>query len=555
MRIQQDAFQAKSQTLWLRLSLIAPLYFGLISLAHGWGSNWVQDDARIHIVWLQRLVDPELFPNDLIAQYYQSIQAVGFKLFYAAFAKLGIAPLLLAKLLPTALALVATGYLFYLTLEFLPYPACGFWTTLFLNQNVWLKDDLISATPRAFVYPLLLAFLYYLARQKDLPMLLTVGLMALFYPQLALVELGVLALRLRTHRDLWLLLAAGLLVAITILPFRAAATQQFGALATAAQMQQMPEFGLGGRREYFGVTPVRFWLQGASGLRLPLFPPILWLSLALPWWLRREPKISANIQLLGQLLGQLLLSSAAAFLLAHLLFPALYLPSRYSFYSLRVTMATAAGIVMFLTLRSLWGRWSGLLQMLLGLLVALVIAVPAVPALFLPVQGWVQGEYPALYRWLASQPKTSLIASLSPEADNLPAFTQRLVLVSRELALAYHPAFYAAMQQRTIDLIGAHYSADLADLQAVLRQYGIDFLVLDAQFAQPEFLTEQDWLIHSSFGDIVSDQANLLKAGIKPALTQVIQPCTVFREKNLSILDAACISKIKSGDGKAISLS
>ena len=102
----------KGETRWLLLSLTVPLYFGLISLARGWGEYSVQDDARLHIVWLQTLIDPDLFPNDLIAQYYQSIQAVGFRLFYAAFAKLGLEPLLLAKLLPTGLALVATGYCF-----------------------------------------------------------------------------------------------------------------------------------------------------------------------------------------------------------------------------------------------------------------------------------------------------------------------------------------------------------------------------------------------------------------------------------------------------------
>ena len=364
--------------------------------------------------------------------------------------------------------------------------------------------------------------------------------MSLFYPQLALVELGVLALRLRTRRDFWLLGAAVILVALTVLPFQQTA-RQFGALATAAQMQQMPEFGLGGRREYFGVTPLRFWLQGASGLRLPLFPPILWLSLGLPWCMRRVPEISAEIRLLRQLL----IASVGTFLLAHLLFPKLYLPSRYTFYSLRVVMATAAGIVMFLAVRSLWGRLRGVARLGTGLLIALIIAVPAVPALFLPVQGWVKGDYPTLYRWLSSQPKTTLIASLAPEADNLPAFTQRSVLVSRELALAYHPAFYAVMQQRTIDLIGAHYSADLADLQAVIRKYEIDFLVLDAQFAQPDFLTQQDWLIHSSFQAIVTDRVNLLKAGVVPALTQAIQPCTTLSDQNLSILDAACVSKIK----------
>jgi hypothetical protein len=52
--------------------------------------------------------------------------------------------------------------------------------------------------------------------------------------------------------------------------------------------------------------------------------------------------------------------------------------------------------------------------------------------------------------------------------------------------------------------------------------------------------------VHSSFQAVVLDRIRLLKVGVVPALTQTIQPCTTLREKNLQILDAACISKIEA---------
>lgn len=73
----------------------------------------VQDDARIHIVWLQQFVDPQLFPNDLFAKYYQAIQPIGFKGFYWAVAQLGIEPLWFAKFLPLLLSLFTTTYCFW----------------------------------------------------------------------------------------------------------------------------------------------------------------------------------------------------------------------------------------------------------------------------------------------------------------------------------------------------------------------------------------------------------------------------------------------------------
>jgi hypothetical protein len=542
---------------WLWLSLLVPLYFGLVSLAYSVSQPYlIQDDARLHLVWLQQWVDPDLFPNDPIAHYYQTIQAAGFQAVYGMFAQVGIAPLLLAKLLPLLLAMVTTIYLFYLTQFLLPHPACGFLTTLLLNQNIWIKDDLISATPRAFVYPLFAAFLYYLLRRSSLPTLISLGLMGLFYPQMALVELGILTLRLWTGRSArrgnYALLLTGLAVALlVILPFQQQVSREFGALQSAAQMQQMPEFGPFGRRAYFGVPPLQFWFAGASGLRFPLFPPILWVGLALPLLLRTQLPAVQRITSEVRLLAEIGLSAIGWFLLAHLLLPRLYLPSRYTFYSLRVLIALAAGIVLFVAIET-WVlplfrstaprrlRQSGLRVVVVALLLAVAI-VPAIPPVFLDGQGWIMGQQPAVYQFLAAQPKSTLIGSLSREADNLPAFSQRSVFVSRELALAYHPLFYQLMQQRISNLLEIYYSSDLNTVQTLLQQTHLDYLVIDRQFANPDYLLQQDWLIHSSLQSTVQQFADALQQGTRPALTQVIDRCTVLAEKDLIILDTRCM--------------
>jgi hypothetical protein len=570
--VDNRSINAGSEPIWLSLSLLVALYFGLISLAHASSQDYiVQDDARLHIVWLQQFVDPGLFGDDLIAHYYQTIQAAGFKGVYWIAAQLGVEPLLLAKLLPTGLALLTTGFLFRLTLYLLPAPACGFCTTLLLNQNIWLKDDLISATPRAFVYPLLTAFLYALVQRSFWFTLSTIALMGLFYPQLVLVQLGILSVRWISpgaeSRQHWLWLASVLVAMATILPFQHQVVQQFGSLLTATQMQQMPEFGLHGRRQYFGVDPLSFLFRGASGLRLPLFPPMLWLSLGLPLLWRRIQHSAQlpTLQLLSQsppawgnlssinLLAQTLIASIGTFGLAHLLFPKLYLPSRYTFYSCRIVMALAAGIVLYFCLetgrRWLWRQQGWLNRIgvgLLGLFGAVVIGVPALPGLFLPVQGWVVGQYPQIYRFLATQPQQTLVASLSREVDNVPAFSQRSVLISRELALPYHPLFYDIMQQRSRDLLRAHYSPQLSDVQAVLQTYGIDYVLIDQQFATPDYLLQQDWLLHSSFQSIVLAVIEQLRQSTVPALTQVINRCQAVSEDNLILVKAACINGIKS---------
>jgi hypothetical protein len=152
---------------WLILSLTVAALCAIPGLQEAFSSGYViQDDARQHVFWLQRSLDPQLFPNDLIADYYKSVQPVGYKMFYQLFASVGIDPLVLSKLLPIVLGLVTTAYAFSLCMEILPVPAAGFIATLLFNYMLWSGATLVTATSRAFGWPLFLAILYYLVRDR-----------------------------------------------------------------------------------------------------------------------------------------------------------------------------------------------------------------------------------------------------------------------------------------------------------------------------------------------------------------------------------------------------
>ncbi|MDF5716712.1 MAG: hypothetical protein PUP93_23280 [Rhizonema sp. NSF051] len=73
-------------------------------------------------------------------------------------ANIGMYPLLLSKVLPSVLGIVASLYCFRVCMQIFPVPVAAFASTLLLNQAVWMNDDLASASPRAFVSPLFLAF-------------------------------------------------------------------------------------------------------------------------------------------------------------------------------------------------------------------------------------------------------------------------------------------------------------------------------------------------------------------------------------------------------------
>ena len=554
----------KNCYLWLGISLAVTIYYGLVSYYHGFSQEYiVQDDVRQHIVWLQRLIDTELFSNDFIAEYFKSLAPLGFKTLYYVAAKLGIEPILLARILPTILGTITTIYTYLFTLKILPKASCAFLATLFVNQLLWLNDDLITATPRAFLYPLLTAFLYYLSINFLIPCLILMLLQGWFYPHILLIEMGVLTLRLliikrkilrlTTNKASYIWWIMGLIVtAIALYPLTQT-PPELATVVTAQQMQQMPEFNLGGRTPFFG-TGIRFWFYDNSGLSLPAFPTIVWCSLGLPWLLTTKlPTINLITNKIVILL-QVTIASLFMYVLAHLLLPVLHLPSRFTYHSLRLILGITTAIVLtviFDTLK-IWldkKRQSSKIlkrsdKIKLSLIIiasTTIVVVPAIPFIFTSFQNWKVGINPEIYRYLAEQPKDILVASLSDDANNIPAFSQRSILVGGEFAYAYHPAYYDRIKQRTVDLLLAQYTSDLKVLTSFIRKYGVDYIVLDKTAFTPAYLLDKNWLINSSWRGETQKAIAQIEFNSDLVLNEFTSSCSVVSTNSSYLIDTACI--------------
>ncbi|PZD73165.1 hypothetical protein C1752_02244 [Acaryochloris thomasi RCC1774] len=562
----QRLFTPNNRTFWFRLSFIAPLYFGLIALGYQMlGPEYVvQDDARQHVVWMQRFVDPQVFAGDAIANYYLAIAPPGYKGFYWILAQLGIEPLLTAKFLPLILALITTYFAYKLALKILPVHLCGFLTTLILNQQIWLDDELISATPRAFYYPLFTTFLYCVTQRALIPCLAIIALQGLFYAPVMLLSVAILSLRLLTWRQRWprltqdrsryLFWFAGCSVAALVILFLLR-SQGVGPTVTALQMRDLPEFGLHGRHEYFDVNPLYFLFQGRSGLNISWFPASILMGLALPFLAigRFTQKMTPNVAVIYQ-------SFAAAlglYILAHLLLFKLYYPSRYTYHSLRVILALAAGIALTILLEAGWSwmqhkrqtqapfhRREQLLITFIGLLIAIELLVPALPPVFLAMEVWIEGQAPELYTFLAQQPRDTVVATLAPESDNLGAFAQRSTLMGHEFALALHPQFHRVVQQRIAALLDAQYSSDPAVVQQIIDQYSIDFFLVEHSAFTPEYLLSQDWLVNRS--DTASVTKAIQQMRTKPTsllFPKALTPCGIRSTQDWTLLETQCLSR------------
>jgi hypothetical protein len=535
---------------WFRLSLAAAILCGSLALVYAFRGDYIVDaDARQHVFWMQRFANPNLFPQDWITDYHQSVSPIGYTAVYRSAQAIGIAPFTFNKLLPLILGTIATGYAFCVSLALLPLPVAGFLSTLLLNQTLWMRYDLVSGTARSFAYPLFLAFLYYCLRQRRSLILVTLALQGLFYPQILFVSLGTLLLTVllgqRGDRGaIGFCLAAIMVTGLVMLPY-ALRSSEFGPAITAAAARLQPEFLPGGRTRFFHENLWEYWLYGKRSGVLPQLEmaPLVLAGLTLPLLLRWRDRFPLSRQVNQQmrLLACSLVASIGMFLLAHALLFKLHLPSRYTMHSLVMVLPIAAGMALVI-LSERVNAWLGQRSTSRRSLIIpalLVIALVVYPFFTgFPYTKYKRGEAVALYQFLVAQPQDSLIASLADEADNLPSFAQRSVLVSDMYAIPYHIGYYDEIRRRTQALIQAQYSPDIAAVRSFIRQYGIDFWLIDTQAFTLEYLSNNTWLRQYPNTQAAIAQ---LQAGTQPAIRRLQPRCTVVNLPELQLLDARCL--------------
>lgn len=496
---------------WLGLVAAAGLFFALGVSAPALGQPFVvEEDVRQHVFWVSRLRDPALFPNDPIADYFQSLASPGhIALYYVA--TLFTDPISFSKLLPLLLTVLLAGFGYLLGWRLSRRRSAAALGAVLLAWAVWWQDDLASATPRGFATPLLVAFLAFLVGRQWRAALATLAVQALIYPLGCTTMLGTAGLWLLARNvDLggsrrltlapgwrreasWL--AAGVaLVAILGLIGREPGLR-YGPMVTLEQARGMEDFQADGRVSYFHPDPVKFWIRSThTGLAMrqkdplqaglpPLTVPLL-LTAGLAGWAlaarrgralaaRRGRAPSPGLRPESGLLIALFAASFLLFFVAHLLAFRLYLPARQVQFSLPVVAAFGGGLLLALLIRHLAGRaWPGRVApatrlLALGAIGLLVLHPPPVGDFY------AAGRYQRLYAYLQAQPKDTLVAALPNDASGLPLFAQRPVLVSWEHLLPYQPAFYEPLRRKAEALTAAYFAEspgpilDLAERERV----------------------------------------------------------------------------------------
>ncbi len=554
---------------FLLASLLSALLYGLLDLQTAFSTDWiVQDDARQHVFWLNRYAEPGLFPNDFIADYFQSVAPWGYTSLYRLGLALGIDPFVFGKLIPIPLRIITAYYFFLWCRTIFPVPLGCLTTTLLINHSLWLKDDIVSATPRAFLNPFFLAFLLYFNHQKLIPCLISLIILSLFYPQMVMIAWVMLLLKLiRWHkfapsitpnikeRNFAII---GLIIGFLVLLPYAVKTSDYAPIITRAEAFAMPEFHSQGRADFFKDTIWGYLFGSGRGIMISktaFRPSILYVGLLLPL-LRKKPNqfpLVRKITPQFNCVSKLVIASLAMYLLAQLVLFKLHLPSRYTSHSLRIMVNLCGGIAIAIILDSCWRYWQkkhSPQKSKLFISVTVIAVILFSHSSFFDysltraykITGYEIGRHPKLYEYLKQQPKDTVIASLTKETNYLPSFSKRSVLVSSEYAVPYQLGYYKPFADKVKALITAQYSPDLNLVKTFIQQHHITHWIIEDRSFNLDFVTKNRWIkqYREEYNRVVYD----LKNNQTSALLKNKDLCTTFISDELTVMDAKCILKL-----------
>ncbi|HXJ78294.1 MAG TPA: hypothetical protein VMS64_06380 [Candidatus Methylomirabilis sp.] len=455
------------------------------------------DDVQTHIFWTYRFRDPELFPQDIYADYYSSMMApAGFRALYFIAAQ-GIDPLLFSKLVPFALLAVMVGYAWRLGRALEPRWGGVIAALLILDYS----GNCRGGMPRSFFLSLLVPHVYYLATRRFASASAVLALEGLFEPivfclgfglqgvslvrDLVSEQAGSLSARLRARGyQLGLFLGAtalaGSIVAATHILYRPAFV---GPAFSRAEAAQMSEFQPGGREPFFDPDPVRFYVRSDSS-GIGLHPRLARLLLAVAVLLAI---VGRRFFLTPPIIVDMVVVSLLLFAISHLVFPRLYFPNRY----VRYTLPLAAILTIAFHVRAAVGRVQQLVPERLqprghharwatalaasGLLLVVLAEAARTVAGSPPRANPVAAD---LYEFLATLPKASVIAGTADRLDAVPLLAQRKIFWHPEFHAPFFKGYYRLVQERRAALVALEARA-YAEIDRFCGDFGVTHFVFD----------------------------------------------------------------------------
>jgi len=479
----------------------------------------INDDVRNQIYWMARLIDPSLYPHDLIADYFTQSSLVSPALWLIY--KLGsylTDPIQISQFLPLLLAPLAS-YFAYRFGENFAGKRYGFLSAFSFNMLVWLSRNLAGGLARSFAYPLLFAFLWCYSKNIRSGLIITAWLASLIYPPILFLSAGIWLLGFlppsflnasteqpENNKPDFITFLWGIGGGLAILIYRfvlAPIHPVFGQLTNSRIAAQTPEFYEGGRVPIFHFFHHPLTLTWPDSLLGELFARTPGASRLLPlagillaaWGYKKLISPKLGKLKIPSLVWQLLIASILLYILAWLMLFYLYVPERYLQFSMPVLYTfLLAGILNVLL--DLIENSKLTARLKTGLLIApflfciLIFSKVWDQNLMLP-----QPDMLPVFEYLKQTPKNTMIATTPGLASDIPFYAKRSVILSQEGYIPFHQAYFQIMKKRLKDFLIAYYSKDPETVIRFIQQYKIDYIMVNRQ----DYLPERLRLLHKKY--------------------------------------------------------
>ncbi len=498
----------------------------------------INDDVRQQIYWMNQWQDNELYQDDILTQYARNYVPWGVQAIYWAASHV-IDPVQFTKVLAGLLFVVTAVFFFGLGLEFRDDLTAILIVCVFFLFGHFLWR-ISGGLARGFAYPLLVGYLFFLARNNLLGASVMMLLQSLFIPYIFLLCMVTHVIFIfhnkgRTFlnwmkgnrlsgafqgpenavtnepevtptRPLIMLLTtipAGVGLFMMALRYVIFKSPVFGELVTRAEMAGKIEYTTAGR---FEIMPAPSFFSGLIRL---------WeINLPFREWGPVAGCISAVILVVAvvyactkykeslplksfRVFAYLLAASVLVYILSQVFLMKLFVPWRYMEFSLNIFFCVATAICIRIAIEGL-----GLRRIAFPLLTTLLVLLGALRLNNVGIYDY--SDHAPLYRFLETTPKNTLISGHPDIMDNVLTFSHRRAFITYELSHTWVKPYWAVIKARTFDLFRAYYSEDPEEVREFCRRNGISYLVVSEEDFKRERLMEGE-IYFEPFGSHIRD--------------------------------------------------
>jgi hypothetical protein len=498
----------------------------------------VQDDFRQCCFWFWSAWDPSLFKNDFFVPMYQA-QAMKSPLIFLLYKTSSLFSnnlILVSKIFSFLLAILSgiSGFFFfnsflstYKTLEqnlnrkiiqffsLTIADLCSLGFACILSVTIWCTDHIAGAQSRSFIWMFLLLYMALKIKHHNLwanfLIFLSLGLSPHAFLIIFTME-GLDQLITKKNKvfdfkkkDLWFFIfnavSAGVLHLIIL---GGKQTQGVGTPFSVVEMKSLPEFNPGGRHPIFGSSlwDGSWWTNEHWGLGigyLKISQIVIWaLYLVLTYLflylcLKKTNKTFYNSfsKIVQSQPAILSYASLILYFSSQLVFPVLYLPSRYI-----AVPSLLLSLIVIVLLASIWGfEISEIFFKKYSYKVTALILIILAYSFWVHFKPFYHARYVSIdarvNNLLQNLPVNSLIAGhpLLPDLNVASITSKRSVFVDYERSMAYTKESLAEIRRRNEIAIKMVYAKNREEFLSLARANGITHFLAHSYFYSPEYLS------------------------------------------------------------------